>query len=303
MLLLKPSPRFRAAIDYVGGVLIAASLATLTLGLARFGEPDPLMAVYLLASAASLALFIVRQRAAVSPLLPLSMFRNWTFKAANSLHLLVGVALIIGMVTIPLMADTVLGQAPLEGGLRLMRLTAAMAVGALLGGFACQRFDYRVPSIAGLVLSAIGFALMSRWGLDVADPAMTAHLATAGLGLGLLIAPIALAATNSVGVSDRATAAALVTAMRMIGMTLGLAGLTAWGTSRFQGLVAGLQLPFPLAGETAAEAERRALEFESEVTEAGIILFNDFFLVAMGVCLFAILPATLMAWSRIRKTP
>ena len=146
LLLLRPSPRYRARIDYTGGGLMAVSLATLTLGLARVGSPDPLMAVLLLASASALVLFIARQRLAVNPLLPLSMFRNWAFRAANSTHLLVGAALIIGMVTIPLMADTVLMQAPLEGELRLMRLTAAIPVGAVLGGIACQRLDYRLPT-------------------------------------------------------------------------------------------------------------------------------------------------------------
>ena len=300
-LLLRPSPRHRATVDYLGGGLITVSLAALTLGLARVGAPDPLMAVYLLASATSLGLFIVRQRVAVEPLLPLSMFRGWAFSAANSTHLLVGGALIIGMVTIPLMADTVLRQAPLEGGLRLMRLTAAIPVGAVLGGVACQRLDYRVPTIAGVALAAVGFGFMSQWGLDIADPAMTVHLATAGLGFGLVIAPIALAATNSVDVGYRGTAAALITAMRLVGMTLGLATMTAWGTNRFEGLVAGLRLPFALPGETLEQTEQRALEFETGVNNAGLALFNDFFLVAMGVSVVAILPAALMAWRRVRE--
>ena len=301
LLLLRPSPRYRAKVDYLGGLLIASSLATLTLGLARVGAPDPLMAGYLAASAVSLALFLFRQRLAIEPLLPLSMFRGWTFSAANATHLLVGGALIIGMVTIPLMTNTVLGLPPLEGGLRLMRLTAAIPVGAVLGGFACQRLDYRVPTIAGLVLAALGFGFMSRWDLEVADPAMTLHLLTAGLGFGLVIAPIALAATNSVDVGLRGTAAGLITAMRMVGMTLGLATLTAWGTDRFQGLVAGIRLPFPLPGETAEQAQQRIAEFDAGLSDAGLTLFNDFFLVAMGVCLVAIIPATLMVWRRGRE--
>ena len=301
LLLLRPSPRYRAKVDYLGGLLIASSLATLTLGLARVGAPDPLMAGYLAASAVSLALFLFRQRLAIDPLLPLSMFRGWTFSAANATHLLVGGALIIGMVTIPLMTNTVLGLPPLEGGLRLMRLTAAIPVGAVLGGFACQRLDYRVPTIAGLVLAALGFGFMSRWDLEVADPAMTLHLLTAGLGFGLVIAPIALAATNSVDVGLRGTAAGLITAMRMVGMTLGLATLTAWGTDRFQGLVAGIRLPFPLPEETAEQAQQRIAEFDAGLSDAGLTLFNDFFLVAMGVCLVAIIPATLMVWRRGRE--
>ena len=302
MLLLKPSPRRRGTVDYLGGGLITLSLATLTLGLARVDAPDGIMATYLAASTAAILLFVVRQRTAVESLLPLSMFRALAFRAANATHLLVGGALIIGMVTIPLMSGTVLGLPPLEGGLRLMRLTAGIPVGALLGGLACQRLDYRVPASAGLALAALGFWLMSGWDTTISDPAMTVHLVVAGLGFGLLIAPIALAGTNTVAPGDRGTAAALITATRLVGMTLGLATLTAWGSGRFQGLVAGIQIPFSLPGETAEQSRQRVVEFDAQVREAGLTLFNDFFLVAMGLCLIAILPAAYMAWHR-RRTP
>jgi EmrB/QacA subfamily drug resistance transporter len=301
VMLLKPSPRYPARVDYLGGALVTVSLAALTLGLSRVGAPDWLMAAYLAVAAVSFALFILRQRMASVPLLSPSMFRGWTLSAANVTHMLVGGALIIGMVTIPLMANTVQGLAPLEGGLRLMRLTAAIPVGALLGGIACQRLGYRAPTIAGLALAALGFLFMSRWDAQVADPALTAHLAIAGLGFGLVIAPIALAATNSVDAAGRGTAAALVTAMRMVGMTLGLAALAAWGTGRFDVLVAGLELPLPLPGETPDQLQQRVLEFEARLTDAGLTLFNDFFLVAMAVCLVAIIPAALMSRSHSNR--
>ncbi|MCH7744445.1 MAG: MFS transporter [Chloroflexi bacterium] len=291
---LKPSPRYPGKVDYVGGALIALAIATLTLGLARINALDLLMVAYLVISAISLAFFVVRQKTTLSPLVPLAMFRSWAFSAANGTHLLVGGALIIGMVTIPLMANTAMALTPLEGGLRLMRLTAAIPIGALLGGIACQRMDYRAPTILGLALAALGFWFMSQWDLQIADPWMTLHLATTGLGFGLVIAPIALAATNSVEEGVRGTAAGLITATRMIGMTLGLATLTAWGAGRFQDLVADIQL-FPTEGETVLQAQQR---FGIQVTDAGLSLFNNFFLIAMSVCLLAIVPAAFMVWKR-----
>lgn len=298
VMLLKPGPRHRAKVDYLAGALVTMGLASLTLGLARLDTPDGLMGVYLAASAASLAFFLLRQRVAAEPLLPLPVFRDRTFSAANATHLLVGGALIIGMVTVPLMANTVMRRSPLEGGLLLMRLTAAIPLGAVLGGVACQRLGYRAPSIAGLALAALGYVFMSRWDLATADAAMTVHLIVAGLGFGLLIAPIALAAVNSVEVEYRATAAALITAMRMVGMTLGLASLTAWGSGRFQGLVGGIPLPFPTEVETPEQAAHRVAQFEAQLTDAGLTLFNDFFLVAMGVCLIGMVFAALMAGRR-----
>ena len=294
--LLAPSPRHPSKVDYVGGALLALSLATLTLGLDRVDAPGLLMAAYLTMSISSFGTFIWRQRVSPSPLLPLSMFRGWTFRAANTAHLLVGGSLIIGMVTIPLMANTTLATTPLEGGLRLMRLTAAIPIGAVLGGIACQRLDYRLPTVAGMALAALGFWLMSGWDTEIADPAMTLHLATAGLGFGLVIAPIALAATDSVESADRGTAAALVTAMRMVGMTVGIATLSAWGSGRFVDLI-------NLRGITAEQLLRAPPETVEQVTDVGLTLFTEFFLIAMAVALIALVPAALMAWNRGREHP
>lgn len=301
LILIKPSPRTRSPIDYIGGALITAALATMTLGLARVDALDLLMVFYMAISLGLFGLFILRQRSVPEPLLPPSMFRTLAFRASNVVHLLVGAALIIGMVTVPLMANTVLGLTPFEGGLHLMRLTAAIPVGAVLGGFATQKFDYRVPTIVGLALAATGFWLMSGWDLTISDPQLTIHLATVGMGFGLVIAPIALAAVNSVREGDRATAASLITASRITGMALGLAALTAWGTGHFGRLVTGLQVPYPLVGESAQAYQQRFDDFQQQVTGAGLNVFNDFFLIAAGLSVLAIIATLFMAWNRDRK--
>lgn len=302
LVLLPKSPRYPARMDYIGGALITISLAALTIGLSRIDELDALMAAWFAVALIALALFILRQRAAQDPLFPRAMFRARAFVAANASHLLIGGALIIGMVTIPLMANTLLGESPLGGGLMLLRMTAAIPFGAVLGGIVCQRLDYRLPAALGLMLCALGFWLMSGWTLEVADPWLTAHLATAGFGFGLLIAPIALAATNSVGDDARGAAAALITTMRVVGMTLGIAALTAWGTGRFDALVSGIGAPFALPGETAAQAQSRITEVQQQLTDAGLTLFSDFFVVAAALCLLALLPTAFMVWRSYPST-
>jgi hypothetical protein len=296
--LLRPSTRYPSRVDYLGGGLIAVSLAALTLGLSRIALADLIMAGYLLLAGATLALFVQRQRTFAAPLLPVAMFRGWTFGSANLTHLLVGGALIIAMVTVPLMANTVMGLSPLDGGLWLMRMTAAIPVGAVLGGLACQRLDYRAPALLGLLFAALAFWLMSGWDVRIGDPLLSVHLALAGMGFGLLIAPIALAATESAGEENRGTAAAMVTANRMVGMTLGLAALTAWGSDRFVGLVADFRLPLRLSGEAPAQFLERQAQYQEQVQLAGMTVFNEFFLIAMSVCLIAMVPAALMAWRR-----
>ena len=300
-LLLGPSRRFKSSVDYVGGLFVAVALAALTLGLSRIDQLDLPMVGYLMLTGAALVAFVYRQRTAAVTLLPNAMFRSLTVIMANLSHLLVGVALIIGMVTIPIMTTYLVGHSPLEGGLRLMRMTAAMPIGAVLGGLACQRMDYRIPTVLGLILVALGYGLMTTWDLSVADPQLTIHLGLAGLGFGLLIAPIALGATEPVSQGDRGAAAGSVTAMRLVGMTLGLAAITAWGSQRFSILVAGLPMPIPQEGEAIEVSRQRVSEFQETVTNIGMDVFVTFFMVAAVVSVVAILPAILMSWSRARS--
>ncbi len=300
-MLLGPSQRLKSKIDYVGGVFLALSLASLTLGLSRIDRLDPAMTGYFLLACAALAAFVYRQRTGPVTLLPNSMFRSITVVTANFGHLLIGVALIIGMVSIPYMTTYLMGHSALEGGLRLMRMTVAMPIGAVLGGMAAQRMDYRIPTVLGLALVALGYGLMSTWELDIGDPQMTIHLATTGLGFGLLIAPIALGATEPVSHGDRGAAAGLVTAMRLLGMTFGLAAITAWGAQRFSILVSDLPLPLPTAGEATEVTSARFADYEQVVSGIGMGLFVEFFIIAVVVSSVAIVPALFMAWSRSRS--
>jgi len=213
-------------VDYPGGTILAAGLAALALGL---GQRHPyLMTAGIGGGVVLLALFGLRQRRLVFPLVPLSFFSLRPFIAACVTHLPVGAALIIAMVTVPLMTDTVMGKEALEGGLMLVRLTAAIPVGAVVGGWLLHRLGNNRTTILGLAAVALGFLALSRWSLEPPEPWATLHLLLAGLGFGLVIAPIGASALSQVAPGDRGTASALVTAMRIIGMTIGLAAVSAF---------------------------------------------------------------------------
>ncbi|MFO8010580.1 MAG: MFS transporter [Dehalococcoidia bacterium] len=280
-LLIRPSPRISAKVDYKGGMLMAAALALLSLGLSQqLHRPNAeiYMALLLVGSLVFLGLFIRREMVAEQPLFPLSFFRNLNFSTANIAHLMVGGALIIALVIIPVMAYTLMDLDDIEVGLRLGRLTFMIPVGALLGGFLCHRFGYRIPMILGLLSSAAGFFLMSRWTTEVAEPWLTVHLAVCGLGFGVVISPIITAAINSVRQEKRGIASALVTMMRMAGMIIGLSLMNSWGMGHFHIKAAGMSLG----------------DIEEELSPFVLSLFQDFFLAAAIVCLLAIIPALWM---------
>jgi len=283
-----------ARVDYMGGVILVGALLLLSLALSRtglftFDSPYP----FLLAAGAVglIALLVLVETKAYQPLLAPALFRSWAFLTSNLTQILVGVALIIAMITVPLMANTVMGKSPFTGALWLLRLTGVIPLGAVCGGLLVSRLGPNPLTVVGLVLVALGMFLASGWELGVADPELTVHLLIAGFGFGLVIAPITVHALDAASEDYRGTAASLVVVSRMMGMTLVLAALSAWGVQHFQVLTTGLEFPLPLAGEAAGIFETRAAEYSANVNAAGLALFQRFFLTASIISLIAIVPA------------
>ena len=283
-----------ARVDYMGGVILVGALLLLSLALSRtglftFDSPYP----FLLAAGAVglIALLVLVETKAYQPLLAPALFRSWAFLTSNLTQILVGVALIIAMITVPLMANTVMGKSPFTGALWLLRLTGVIPLGAVCGGLLVSRLGPNPLTVVGLVLVALGMFLASGWELGVADPELTVHLLIAGFGFGLVIAPITVHALDAASEDYRGTAASLVVVSRMMGMTLGLAALSAWGVQHFHVLTTGLEFPLPLAGEAAGIFETRAAEYSANVNAAGLALFQRFFLTASIISLIAIVPA------------
>jgi EmrB/QacA subfamily drug resistance transporter len=249
-LTLRASRPERGQVDYVGGGLLAGALTGLTIALSRsvgsaVAGVDPVETeryavswtapgTLLLLGGALVAFlaFLWWERRFSHPLIELSSFRRPAFAGANATNFLVGVALIVAMVNIPFLENSVRGGDAFSGGLLLMRLTVMIPVGAALGGLAMRRVAGRIVTIVGLLISATGFWLLGGWGVDVANLQATLDLLLTGLGFGLVIAPLGAAAIGSVGRDRMTTAAALLTVLRLVGMTIGIAVLASWSLAQ-----------------------------------------------------------------------
>jgi len=272
----------RGRLDVIGGLLLAAGLALIAISLAQrslFETSSLVPYAVVLAGMGALGLLAWVESRAAEPVLSRALFLAPRFAAAMSAQLLVGAALIIALVTVPLMTDTVLGERPLEGGLRLMRFTGAIPLGALLGGYSIRWLGVRLPTVVGLLLGTAGFLLMSTWDSSISDPQLSLHLVIGGFGFGLVIAPLVLSAVGAAEERYRATAAAWITVSRMLGMTLGLAALSAWGMNEFQLLTSDLSLL-----NDSPEV------YQQGIVEASFEVFTAFFRVGAGLSIAATLP-------------
>jgi len=295
-----PQSRRRVALDIPGALLLMVGLVALNVALSYsggraasgpsfdFNAPPPAtrLVLPLLGLAALLfGLFVALERRISHPLVELDMLRRPNFAAACTINFLIGFTLIIAMVDVPLFIYTILAErstvdemlqaAAVRSGQVLAVMTGSMSLASVLGGWLCKRFGYRLPTALGLLIAAGGFGLMGTWSPGMHYGPMAIHLALAGLGFGLVTAPLSTTVIDAVGETQRGVASSLVVILRLIGMSVGLSLLTAWGLERLEQLS---------SGYTSAELSGVILELTAQV-------LDETFLAAGGVLLMAVLVA------------
>jgi EmrB/QacA subfamily drug resistance transporter len=280
-------------VDYVGAALMAVALSALAIGLGGNTQTGQaaVKVWWLVGSGLAFAVFLLWESRHNHPLVRLELFKRLPFTAANVANLLVGGALIVGMVEIPLWAYSLRGATEVQGGLLLMRLTVMIPIGALLGGWVADRLGYRLTAVAGFAATAAGYALMALWPGQPSELTMTRDLMLTGLGFGLVIAPIGATVIAAVGPRWMATGSALVTVMRMVGMMVGLSALSSWGIRRFNGLMANTMLPLRTEDLTDQAYDTLVRAYDATLTAALRTVYSEFFWIAGALALLAIIPA------------
>lgn len=236
------TPRTRGRVDVLGAVLFTGSLGAILLGVTLLGEQageagagglDPatssvaLLAGGLLAGVAA----VVHGLRHPDPFLDPRLFRDRVFRSAALVSLLTGYAFATAIVGSAVFVDRVLYGGPDDQRLALGALAAATAAGALASGWLVRHASLRGVTAVGLVASIAGLAWMSAWDATVTYPLVAAAGGLFGLGFGLTVTPRSTAAVEAVGRARFGAASATVTVARMIGMAVGLAVLTAYGST------------------------------------------------------------------------
>jgi MFS family permease len=219
--------RRRHRIDVTGSVLLAGGGTLLLLGLLeggvewRWGSPTSIS--LFTASAVVLAAFVLVERRAAEPVLPLWVFRMRVLNVANAGSLVVGV-LTLGLSSyVPLFSQRVLGTGAVVAGLALAAMTIGWPIAASTAGRLYLSIGFRATLLIGAFFSVVGALIL----LSVDADSSVYHLASAcfvmGLGFGYVASPGVVAAQTAVSWSSRGVATGANMFARSVGSAVGVA--------------------------------------------------------------------------------
>ncbi|HEX5403208.1 MAG TPA: MFS transporter [Pseudonocardiaceae bacterium] len=224
-------------LDTAGAVVITAALVAAVYAVVNgntAGWTSVQTLGLLIGAVVLLVVFVAIERSVVAPLIPLGLLRLRNLVVANVVGMLWSAAMFAWFFLCALYLQNVLGYAPLQVGLAFLPgnvLTAALSLG--ISAKLVLRYGIRLPLTVGLALVGVGLLLLANapvHGHYLPDvlPAMI----LLGIGAGLALNPLLLAAMSDVEASESGLASGITNTGIMMGAALGLAGLASLAASR-----------------------------------------------------------------------
>lgn len=240
--------------DVPGVLLSTAGLVSLVYGFSRAAEAgvgwsDPLTLTLLGAAAVLLVGFVLRERRAAHPLLPLRIVLERNRGGSYAVFLLVGAGLFSMFLFLTFYFQETLGYTPLESGFAFLPFSGGIIVGAGLVSQILPRVGPRPLIVGGLSLAVAGMLWLTQIGVtsSFVTSVLPAELA---MSFGMAMVFVSASSTALLGVDehDAGVASATLTTAQQIGGSLGLALLNTF----FASAVADRMVSDPLAGADAA---------------------------------------------------
>lgn len=211
-------------LDVAGILTLSGSLSLIVFGLIKapeWGWINPQTLAALLGGTLLLGGFIVIERHAADPLLPLRLFANRSLSIGTAVVTINFFALFGALFFMTLFLQNVQGWSPLQTGVRTLPLSAAMMLAAPLSGVLTERFGPRPAMAIGLTAVAAGLSLLTRLdaasGFDLIWPAF----ALLGTGIGLVLTASSDAIVANAPVADAGVAGGLQSTSVQLGAVLG----------------------------------------------------------------------------------
>ena len=248
-----PSVRtaLKPKIDYLGIILVALGASGLTLVTSWGGTTYPWLSTTIIglavASVIALVLFVLVERRAAEPVLPMRLFGNPVFAVAGPMSFIVGFAMLGGITFLPTYLQYVKGVSATASGLRMLPMVLGLLIAAISSGNVISRTGrYRAFPIAGSVGMTVGLYLLSRLDENTGFWLGSLYMFVLGVGVGLTMQVLLIAVQNTVEYSDLGVATSGVTFLRTIGSSFGVAVFGSVYASRLGHNLAAALIAHPL---------------------------------------------------------
>ena len=250
-----PRKRSTTPLDYAGIVTLSATTTSLIL-FTDFGGSDGWGAAKTLwmaaAFAASVIAFVLVERRAVEPIVPLSLFRNPTFVVATALGLAVGLGMFSAIAFMPTYLQMSSGLSATTSGLLMLPMTAGIITTIQSSaGYIQKTGRYKIFTVAGVAVILAALVWMTSLSGATSLWTVGGMFFVLGAGLGLIMQNVVLAAQNAVSADQIGTATSTNNYFREVGATLGVAIFGTLFTSR---LAENLFAAVSTHGQQAADA-------------------------------------------------
>ncbi|MFC9581379.1 DHA2 family efflux MFS transporter permease subunit [Streptomyces yangpuensis] len=301
-------------IDYLGTFLIACVATCLVLVAslgATWGWGSARIIGVAVLGVLLLAAFLLVERKAAEPVLPLTLFRIRTFTLCSAISFVVGFAMFGAMVYLPTFLQIVQGVSPTMSGVHMLPMVIGMLISSTVSGQIVSRTGrWKVFPLAGTAVTAIGLLLLHQLHRTSSTWEMSVYFFVFGAGLGLVMQVLVLVVQNAVSYADLGVATSGATFFRSIGASFGVAIFGTVFTNqlddKLSASLAGVALPAD-AGIPQLEADPRAIgvlpaDLRPRVLDAYATAITDVFLYAVPVVLIAFVLACFLKEDKLRAS-
>ncbi len=318
----------REHFDFGGFVFVAIGLASVLYALSDSstdGWGSAKVISFLIGGILALAVFVIIELAIIrregQPLLDLRVFGTMSFTSANLANICITFALFGGLFVIPVYLQNLRGLSAFATGLILIPQALGSMVSSLVGGRLVDRLGVRVVVIPGLLIAAFAFWQLSFLSLYTPYGWFQVLLVLRGLGIGLVVQPLIVAALAEIPPRQLAQASAINAVVRSVASSLAVAILATLVQAQAKvhyshlaeqvttgsplgQVVTQLQALFVSQGRSIVDARNGALQVVDRlIQQQGYTLaIQDAFRLSVGIILVAIIAVFFIRGSR-RATP
>lgn len=173
-------------------------------------------------SIVSLTIFLMVEKRAKEPILPLYLFKNRTFAVINGVGFLMAVGMFGSIMFIPLFLQGVIGVSASSSGTAMTPMMITMIIGSVLGGRLVYRIGVKLQLFIGMVIMAVSFFLLTTLTVTTSEWTTTLYMVILGLGMGFVMPLLTIVLQETFPKSELGVVTSSSQFFRSIGGTFGM---------------------------------------------------------------------------------